>query len=330
MTGRSKSDEAAVERKLAELDDLPGDRASRAQPLAEALALGHYRVAAKAARLAADALLYDLVPALLAAYRRFLDKPVKSDPNCYAKKAIARALVALDCEDVEFFLSGLKLKQMEPVWGGTADTAADVRGSCAIGLVATGYPRALVAIAALLYDPEPDARVGAVRAAANGGPREAELLLRSKALAGDVEPAIVGECFSALMSVAPEDSLAFVAKWLAEADDALRELAALALGESRVPGALEMLKSAWNEPVVADELRFALLRAAAAHRSEAAFDWLLSIAAEARPIIAARVIESLEPYKSNARLTERLRSVLAARGDRALERSFDERWGVAN
>ncbi len=75
---------------------------------------------------------------------------------------------------------------MEPVWGGTADTAADVRGTCAIGLVATGYPRALVAIAALLYDAEPDARLGAIRAAANGTPREAELLLRSKALAGDV------------------------------------------------------------------------------------------------------------------------------------------------
>jgi hypothetical protein len=42
------------------------------------------------------------------------------------------------------------------------------------------------------------------------------------------------------------------------------------------------------------------------------------------------VIESLEPYKNNARLTERLRAVLAARGDRELEPDFDERWGVAN
>jgi hypothetical protein len=329
MARHSKSDEAAVERRLAELDDLPVDRAARAKPLAEALAHGHYRVAAKAARLAGDALLYDLVPALLAAYRRFLDRPVKSDPNCYAKKAIARALVALDCEDVEFFLAGVKLRQPEPVWGGTADTAADVRGTCALGLVASGYPRALVAIAELLYDSEPDARAGAVRAAANGSPREAELLLRSKVLAGDAEPAIVGECFSALMSVEPEDSLAFVAKWLAGPDAVLRELAALALGESRVPEALDALKGAWNEPVVADELRFALLRAAAAHRSEAAFDWLLSIAAEARPIVAARVIESLEPYKNNARLSERLRAVLAERGDRELESVFAKRWSVS-
>src|SRR5262252_941888 len=155
MARSSKSDQATIERQLAALDDLPADRAARSKPLAEALAHGHYRVASKAARLAGDALLYDLVPALIDAYRRFLDKPLKSDPNCYGKKAIARALVALDCEDVEFFLAGLQLEQREPVWGGTADTAADVRSSCALGLVATGYPRALVAIAALLYDPEP-------------------------------------------------------------------------------------------------------------------------------------------------------------------------------
>ena len=329
MARRSKDDNAAVERRLAELDDLPADRAARAQPLADALAHGHYRVAAKAARLTGDALLYDLVPALLAAYRRFLDKPVKSDPNCYAKKAIARALVALDCEDVEFFLAGLALRQMEPVWGGTADTAADVRGTCALGLVATGYPRALVAIAELLYDPEPDARIGAVRAAANGTPREAELLLRSKVLAGDDEPAIIGECFSALMSIEPEGSLAFVAQWVAKPGDVLRELAALALGESRVPAALEVLKGVWTEPVVADDLRFVLVRAAAAHRSEAAFDWLLSIAADARALVAACVIESLEPYKNNAQLTERLGAVLAARHDRELSEVFEKRWNVA-
>jgi HEAT repeat protein len=329
MARRSKGDDATVERQLADLDDLPADRAQRSRPLADALAGGHYRVVAKAARLTGDALLYDLVPALLAAYRRFLVKPIKSDPNCYAKKAIVRALVALDCEDVDFFLAGLKLEQREPVWGGTADTAADVRGTCALGLVATGHPRALVPIAALLYDPEPDARVGAVRAAANGTPREAELLLRSKALAGDDVPAILGECFSALMSVEPEGSLAFVAQWLAKPDDALRELAALALGESRVPAALDALKTAWTQPVVADELRFTLIRAASAHRSEAAFDWLLSIAADSRSVVAARVIESLEPYKNNARLGERLRSVLAARGDPDLEQDFETRWGRA-
>jgi hypothetical protein len=330
MARRSAADAASIEQTLAELDELPPEREARSEPLAAALAHKHYRVVAKAARLAADALLYDLVPALLVAYPRFLDKPLKTDPNCFAKKAIARALVALDCDDVEFFLAGLHLKQPEPVWGGTADTAADVRGSCAMGLVASGSPRALVAIAALFYDAEADARLGAVRAAACGNPREAELLLRSKILAGDAEPAIVGECFSALLSVAPEESLAFVAPYLAHADDALRELAALALGESRAPGALELLKSAWNEVVVADTFRSALISAAAAHRSEAAFDWLLAIAAEARLPVAEQVVEALAPYKHNARLAQRLAAVLVERGDRELEASFKKVWNPAS
>jgi hypothetical protein len=324
------ADEASIEQKLAELDELPAQREARSQPLAAALAHKHYRVVAKASRLAADGLLYDLVPALRAAYPRFLDKPAKADPSCFAKKAIVRALVALDCDDAEFYLAGLRLRQMEPVWGGTADTAADVRASCAMGLVGTGQPRALVAIAALLYDPEPAARLGAVRAAACGNPREAELLLRSKVLAGDAEPAIVGECFSALLSVAPEESLPFVAPYLAHAEGALRELAALALGESRAPGALDLLKNAWNEVVVDDELRAALISAAAAHRSEPAFEWLLALAAEARVPVAERVVEALAPYKHNARLAQRLAAVLTQRGDRELTAGFEKLWKTAS
>jgi len=329
MARGSAAKDAAVDEKLAELDALPTDRGARSVPLAAALAHRHYRVVAKAARLAGDGLLYDLMPALRGAYPRFLDKPVKADPNCIAKKAIVRALVALDCDDVEFLLAGLRLRQMEPVWGGTADTAADVRGSCAMGLAASGYPRALVAIAALLYDAEPDARLGAVRAVACGHPREAELLLRSKVLAGDAEPAILGECFTALLSIEAEESLAFVAPYLNQADGVLRELAALALGESRAPGALQVLKAAWSEVLLADEFRSALIRAAAAHRSEAALDWLLSIAGESRLAVAQQVLEALAVYKHNTRLAQRLSALVKERGDRALEERFENLWNAS-
>jgi hypothetical protein len=44
--------------------------------------------------------------------------------------------------------------------------------------------RALVEVAELLTDSEPPVRAGAARAIARGNPREAELLLRSKVLAG--------------------------------------------------------------------------------------------------------------------------------------------------
>lgn len=315
---RPKAARATVEERLAALDELPGDRAARAEALEKALAAGHCRVVAKAARLAEEALCYELEGALLAAYARLLEKPVKQDPSCLTKNAIARALVALDCRDVEFFRRGLRYRQLEPVWGGTADTAADVRASAAMGLVATGYPRALVEVTALLADPELGARVGAVRAIACGNPREAESLLRAKSLLGDAEPEVVGECFTGLLAVEPDESVAFVASFLSHADEALRVHAALALGESRLDAALAPLKAAWDDVLVGAELRRALLRAAAAHRSEAACEWLLTLVADARAAFAAAVIDALSPYKHNAKLMRRLAAAVERRGDAAL------------
>lgn len=306
-----------VDMELAALDELPADRAAKVEALNRALA-GHYRVAAKAARVAEDSLLYELVPSMLSSYARFLDKPLKQDPSCFAKKALARALVALDCNDVEFLLRGVRYCQLEPVWGGTADTAIDVRASCAMGLVASGYSRALVELTALLHDPEAAARAGAVRAVACGNPREAEQLLRAKVHAGDAEPAVLGECFTGLLAVAPEESVTFVAGFLAHADDAVRELAALALGESRLDAALAPLKEAWGGVLVAETFRRALLRAAAAHRSEAATDWLLELVADARVPVALEVLEALAPYTHNAKLMGRLEAALKARGEATL------------
>ena len=317
MAAKSKQKDDAAEQ-LAALDALAGDRASRVAALTDALRARYARVVAKAARLAEDGLYYELVPALLAAYPRFLDKPAKADPSCLAKKAVARALVALDCDDAEFFLRAVAYRQPEPVYGGTADTAVDVRVICAMGLVASGSPRALVELTALLHDAEAAARAGAVRAVACGNPREAELLLRAKVHAGDAEPAVLGECFTALLAVAPEDSLAFVAGYLAHADDTLRELAALALGESRLDAALVLLKEAWGGVLLAETFRRALLRAAAAHRSEAATDWLLELAAEARVPVALEVVDALSLYKHNTKLMQRLAAALTERGDATL------------
>ena len=185
---------------------------------------------------------------MLDAYARFLDKPLKQDPSCFAKKAIARALGRARLQRHGVLIAAVcSYRQLEPVWGGTADTAVDVRASCAMGLVASGYSRALVELTALVNDADAAARVGAVRAIACGNPREAELLLRSKVLAGDAEPQVLGECFTGLLAVEPEESIGFVAGYLAHADEAVRELAALALGESRLDGALAPLQEAWDE-----------------------------------------------------------------------------------
>jgi HEAT repeat protein len=307
---RQKAEEQALEALVAVASSAERDVQIAAIRLA--LENKHCRVVARAARLASERSLREHVPDLLRAYPRFLTDAVKRDPKCLAKQAITRALVELDCSDVEFFLAGIRYRQPEPVWGGTADSAVDVRCSCAMGLAATGYFRAIQELTSLLSDSEWRARAGAARAISCGNPREAEAVLRFKVHVGDEEPQVIGECFAGLLGVAPEECLPFVASYLAEGPDNTRDFAALALGESRHPQAFEHLRSAWDGTLDKD-LRVVLIRAAALHRSEAAFDWLLGIIEHGSGAHADVAVEALSVYERNTRLTERVHEALARR-----------------
>jgi HEAT repeat protein len=318
----------SVDDRLAELEaaveEAGGDELRAV--LAKALGDRHYRVVAFAAHVAAERLVYDCLPELLEAYPRFLDKAVKHDPNCLAKKAIMRALYDLDCEDTHFYRAALRYRQMEPVWGGTVDTAADLRSSAAMGLVASGDPRALIEVAELLTDSEAPVRAGAARAIACGNPREAELVLRLKAMTGDDDALVVGECFTGLLSVDPDESIEFVARYLEAEDDAICEAAALALGESRLPAALEHLRAAWDDALVPAWFKRALVRSAAIHRSDEAFEWLLSLVTDVDAAVAADIVDALAIYRHNESLAERLSARLVERGDSALETLFAKVW----
>jgi HEAT repeat protein len=295
--------------------DPAAERASQNEVIGKALADKSFRVVAKAATLAGERHLHEREQDLLAAYPRFLSDPVKRDPTCLAKGAIARALVELECQNVPFFLEGIRYVQLEPVWGGSADTAVDVRSACAMGLAASGYSRAIQELATLLADKEPRARQGAARAISCGNPREAEALLRFKVLTGDGEPEVIGECFTALLRIAAEDCVAFVGAQLANANDAIRDLAALALGESRHPAALKQLRDAWDDAYVPPDMRAVLIRAAALHRTDAAFDWLVSIIETGSRAQADIAIDALSVYERNTKLLERVRAAMTKRDD---------------
>lgn len=292
----------------------------------KALGDGHYLLVARAAEICAERLLYDLEPDLMRAYDRLLKSPAKKDPSCTAKGAIARALVALDCQDSSIFVAGTRYRQLEPVWGGTADTAVDLRCSCAMGLVGTPYPRALIELVVLLNDPEPHARSGAVRAIACTEPLAAEAVLRSKALSGDSEAEVIGDCLAGLLRVEPDEAPAFVAEFLHDPDPAKRELAALALGESRTDATLGLLREQWElQPLKREEDR-ALLRAAVLHRSESAFEWLLSVVESGDVTSAELVIVELAAYRANHKLRRRLGAALDRRGEERLLSRFEAHW----
>ena len=295
--------------------DPSADRAVQNAVVQKHLEDRHSRVVAKAARLAEERALHERVPDLLKAWPRFSVDPVKRDPKCKARQAIARALVALDCQNQDFFLQGIRCRQLEPVWGGSEDAAIDIRCSCAMGLVASGHPRAIPELTELLNDPEWRARAGAARAISCGNPGEAEALLRFKVRIGDHEPEVIGECFTGLLAIAPEECLALVANHMTDANDGIRDFAALALGESRHPRALDQLRAAWDSEVLNTEFRSVLIRAAALHRSEAAFDWLIQIIERGTRKQADEAAEALAVYERNTRLTERVRAALARRAD---------------
>ena len=98
----------------------------------------------------------------------------------------------------------------------------------------------------LLADPEAAARQDAVRAVGRLGTIEGTLLLRLKAMTGDEEPAVTGQCFSALIDMLPREYLPFVSKFLKSANRDLAMEAAGALCATREPGALPLIEAFWN------------------------------------------------------------------------------------
>ena len=293
----------------------------------KALSDRHYLLVKQAAEICEERLFYDLEEYLLAAYQRFLKNPIKNDPHCTAKGAIAHALVALENQEIDFFIAGIRYRQPEPVWGGTEDTAVDLRASCAMGLVNTSYPRALIELVALLHDPEVNARRSAVRAITYTQPMAAEAVLRAKALSGDCEPDVTGEVLSAILKVNPHESVAFVSSLLdACGDPVQRESLALALGESKLDEALVVLRSCWDKEPLKSEQSNVLLLGAIIHRSENAIDWLLEVVVEGDRASARFVIEQIAIYRTDERLSELLQAALTKRADDVLTDLFYEIW----
>lgn len=236
-------------------------------------------VVTKAAKIAAEMQLRELIPELLAAYDRLFIKPAERDPQCWAKTAIARTLVDFEYRDHAPFLMGARHIQMEPVWGGAEDTAQTLRGICLLALVTClDFPRAetLRVFVDSLADPAESVRIEALRAIEQMEGEEACLLVRLKARAGDKDSAVTGQAFDSLLRLEPTRGLEFVKEYLDSPRPELQEEAALALGASRKPEAAGILIEAFAH-AVEPNYRKTLLRALAATREEKALAFLRSL-----------------------------------------------------
>ena len=196
-----------------------------------------------------------------------------------------------------------------------------------MALVHMHHPDAVLHIVTLLVDREADARIGAVRALAWSERPELVPLLRLKVLAGDESVDVIAECFTALLAVAPARSLDFVAGYLDSSSAAVAEAAALALGQSREPAALDILKNRCAAGA-GEWLRRALFAGLALARDDSAFEFLFSLVETAPEKIAAQALSALAIYRHDERIRSRAMALVAGRQGRLLRQVLEAEFGL--
>jgi HEAT repeat protein len=295
------------------------------EELRKALSAKSNVVVAKAAQLVGEMKLTELTDDLPKLFDRFMVDPTSSDKGCAAKTSIAKTLYELDCRTEETFLCGARHVQLEAAWGPPVDTAAELRGTCALGLVRMNYRGVMLILAEHLADGEALVRQTAARAIAYSGREDGEPLLRLRALTGDDEPQVIGECLTSLVKLSPARSLPFVERFIDSKDSDLREAALVALGESRRPEAFEILSKRW-EGTFDKSLRTSLLPAMALLRLPQAIDFVIDVIAASHPGTAAGAVEAMRMFRHDAALRGRIQSVVEGTGDPELVRLFQRHF----
>ena len=316
MSGRRKFEE-----QLAALDALrrhPPD--ARVEPLRKALGQRNNFIVAKAADLVREFRLAQLIPELLTAFDRFFEDPTKSDPQCWAKNALSRALAALEHQEAPTFLRGMHHIQLEAVWGGRSDTAATLRATCALALVqCRSLPDAelLAHLVDLLGDEEKVVRVEVVRAIEQVGSAPAALLLRLKAVLDDDEPEVLGASYSGVLHLEGVSALPWVRRFLAAGDDAAAE-AALAIAGTHSPEGFHVLRECFAE-ALDPWFRSVLLSAIALTRQVEAVECLFELV-RTESLQAEAAVEAILRAMPSDEVLKRLEMLVA--GNPRLARAF--------
>jgi hypothetical protein len=282
-------------------------------------------VVAKSAALADEFQLKELMPELLQAFERLFADPVKSDPQCWGKNALARAIKDLGHADSALFVRGARHIQMEPVWGGQEDTAPTLRGTCLLALVQCTditRERVLRHLVDALADRAKPVRIDAVRTLREMEGMESALLLRLKAKAGDRETEVTGQVFDSLLALERDEAIPFVAEFLAsEGDD--RQEAALALGASDLAESVPILTRAWEHSRMRDRKQM-LLRAMSASRQQSSREFLLRLVQAGRSADCLDALEALALHKGSAEVREEVKRAVAQRGEDDMQTLFNE------
>lgn len=318
----------ALDSKLERLAQLAKDLSSESaqNEFRKALFSQNHTIIARAAQLAARARAYVLIPSLIEAFARLIAMPAASDKGCTAKSAIVRALDQLDCQLFEPFVLGARHVQMEPAFGEPIDTAADLRGECAIVLAQKYYPDIYFLVLDLMFDKEPKPRLAAATILGAVPSETNELMLRMKLRLPEADSGVVQKCFSGLLSVNAERSWPFVEEFLRSSDSQKAECAALAIGESRDERAFDSLKAAAEENPSAEFRRIAFL-AMMLTRNDEAITYLVGQVKTAGQGTAILALEALSVSSDDTRMRRLVFEAADSRQNRQIDDAFSRFFG---
>lgn len=313
-----------VERQLEALKGLrtAGLTAESAAALKKALSDRVNVVVAKAAQICGEFEAAGLIPELKKAFEQMFE--TGKDPQCWAKNALAKTLKDLGVQESAIFLRGICHVQMEPVWGGSEDTAAVLRGTCALGLVQCNdisRDDTLRCLLDSLTDKIANVRMDAARSMQQMGGREVLLLLRLKVRVRDKDPRVTGEVLEALLHLEGRNAIPLAAEFLEDSDEELAEEVALAIGASRLPEAFTLLRKAWESRPAG-----VFLRAMSVSRLDDALQFLIDLVREGRQREAEDALHELELQKGTDEVVKRIEQAVAERGDVKLHGIFMQRF----
>ncbi len=278
-----------------------------------ALASGRSLVVARAAKLVKEHRLDGFAEPLRAAFERYLpaaatasalQAATKLDPSCHAKLAAIEALDQTESVDPEPFARAVRHFQPE----GSGDSAAPLRSAGIAGLARLGHRDFHMIVARLVSDRWPPVRQAALEALAHRDDGAGAPLALLKVELGDEDPQVDVAAMTALLTLAPDWALEVLSGLLDArgGHGGRRELAAVALGQSRRDDALALLLAKLPLSPRADE-REALLRGIGLHRSDGALAAMLTIIREGKAAEATLAIEALASRRFEPGIGERVR-----------------------
>ena len=153
------------------------------------------------------------------------------------------------------------------------------------------------------------------------GQDAAALLLRFKLTTGDRDADVMAECMSGLVRLWPRKAVEFVGMFLDSPLPGIPAGAALALGESRQPEALDLLRRHWDRGVDPAD-RQTVLVAAAMLRLPQSLEFLLSLVRTGAAQDAADAIEALASTSTTLRSARQVEAAVKDRTEPGPQRAF--------